>query len=106
MKDDLITVVVKRPGELPYVQTNFPNTLKAFQEAVGGYIETVTVAADLVLVVNAEGRILKLPFNSEFLGEPLFGPILAVRVLGDEFADMRRSDADWICSAFFSGDDA
>ena len=65
--------------------TDMPNTLKALQEAVGGSIETVTVAEDLCLLCNEEGRILGLEPNCTILGVDFVGPVLAVGVRGDDF---------------------
>ena len=42
--------------------TEMKNTLKAFQEAVGGYIETVTLErTGLVVIVNEEGKLMACP---------------------------------------------
>lgn len=46
MKEKQILAVVKEPGQSPRVEPLFDNTLEAFQQAVGGYIETVTIASD------------------------------------------------------------
>jgi hypothetical protein len=86
-----ILVVIKEPGKEAAVEPLFDNTLEAFQKAVGGYIETLTIAKDLVLIVNEEGRIQNLPFNTSVLGTPLYGTILAVGVRGDEFASVKGS---------------
>ena len=40
MKENQILVIIKEPGKDPVVEPLFDNTLEAFQEAVGGYIET------------------------------------------------------------------
>lgn len=93
MKEAQILAIVKEPGQAPRVDPLFTNTLQAFQEAVDGYIETVTIATDLVLIVNEEGRLRGLPFNCELCGLELFGPIVAVGVKGDEFASLKAS---WI----------
>lgn len=39
--------------------------LKELQNLVGGYIETIPVATDQLMVVNEEGKLLKLPFNQK-----------------------------------------
>ena len=39
------------------------NSCKGFQQAVGGYFETVRISADYDLIVNEEGKINDLPFN-------------------------------------------
>lgn len=41
--------------------TDFP--LEELQEFVGGHIEIVSLADDLIMVVNEEGKLLNLPFN-------------------------------------------
>lgn len=38
-------------------------SLEELQEFVGGYIETITLLDDLIMVVNEEGKLLGLPFN-------------------------------------------
>lgn len=43
MKEKQILVVIKEPGKPPRVEPLFENTLEAFQKAVGGDIETVTM---------------------------------------------------------------
>lgn len=88
MKEKQILVAIKKPGELPGVEPLFENSLEAFQKAVGGYIEAVTVASDLVLICNEEGRLLNLPFNAT-ISVHAHGPVLAVGMNGDEFASLR-----------------
>ena len=79
-------VIIKEPGK----QARWgwlDNTLPALQEAVGGYIETVTVTTDVVLIVNEEGLLYDLPEN-RVLGYPFRGTVVACGVKGDEFADV------------------
>ena len=87
-KEAQILVCIKKPGEEPAIEPLFDNTLDAFQKAVGGYIETVTIATDLTLVCNEEGRIRCLPYNTTICGLPIYGTVLAVGVKGDEFASV------------------
>lgn len=89
LKENQILVVIKEPGKAPKVEPLFDNTLEAFQEAVGGYIETVTVADDLVIVCNEEGRLIGMPFNTTVCGVGFVGTIMAVGVKGDEFASLK-----------------
>ena len=89
MKENKILVVIKEPGQPPRVEPLFENTLEAFQKAVGGYIEAVTVAEDMVLICNEEGRLRGLPFNVEVLGIGFVGTVIAVGVNGDEFASLK-----------------
>ena len=55
-------VVRKDPGKPPVI-TQVKNTLEALQQAVGGPIETVTIARDAVIICNEEGCLRDLPFN-------------------------------------------
>ena len=77
----------KRPGA-DWEVVEIENTLEALQAEVGGYIETVTILSDLVLVVNEEGAINGMRFNMSLCGLQLFGTILAVGFKGDEFCDI------------------
>ena len=49
-----MTVVYKGPGCAPEVR-EIGNTLRDFQTCVGGYIETITLATDAVIICNEEG---------------------------------------------------
>ncbi|MBS6476095.1 MAG: DUF3846 domain-containing protein, partial [Clostridiales bacterium] len=63
---------------------------------VGGYIETVTLATDCVLIVNEEGRLLDLPYNCNICGLDLFGTVIVAGVDGDEFADCPKGVKEFI----------
>ena len=87
-KEKQILVCIKRPGEEPMVEPLFENTLEAFQKAVGGYIETVSAAEDLVFICNEEGRLMGLPYNTTICGLSFVGPVIAAGVKGGEFASV------------------
>ena len=90
-KERQIMVVIKEPGKPARVDPLFDNTLDSFQRAVGGYIECVTVAEDLVLICNEEGRLMGLPFNLDLMGVDFVGTVVAAGVHGDYFASIRGS---------------
>lgn len=69
-----------------------PNDLEALQKAVGGYIETVTLATDLVLICNEEGRLLGLDHNCRICGVDFVGTIILAGVDGEEFADIPATE--------------
>lgn len=81
----------KRPGEAPEI-IEVENTLKALQVEVGGYIETVTIASDAVIICNEEGHILGLPDNCCFCGVDFVGTVLIVGTKGDEFCDVPEAE--------------
>lgn len=91
MKENQILVMVKKPGEQPAVEPFFDNTLEAFQEAVGGYIETVTLADDVVIICNEEGRLMGLPYNVTVGRIDFVGTIVIAGVKGDEFSSIKAS---------------
>ena len=81
----------KEPGCAPEL-IDIDNTLKALQTEVGGYIETVTIASDAVVICNEEGRILGLPDNCRVCGVDFVGTILVVGRNKDEFCDVPEAD--------------
>lgn len=83
----MIQVLCKHPGHPAYF-VYMDNTLEALQSMVGGYIETVTLATDLVLICNEEGFLWGLPDNCQLLGMRLVGTIVLAGVKGEEFADV------------------
>jgi len=44
---------------IPFVD----NQLRTLQDAVGGYVEAITLSPDLIMWVNEDGKGNKLPFN-------------------------------------------
>ena len=84
---DKIRVLSKRPGQPPR-SVWMANSLENFQTAVGGYIETVTLAEDLVIICNEEGRLKGLPYNCTICGVSFVGDIILAGVKGEEFADL------------------
>lgn len=86
-------VIRKRPGELPEV-IDVNNDLKSLQTEVGGHIEVVTVAEDLAIICDEEGRLKgKLPnVVMPRLGIDFVGTILIVGVAGEDFCDVPKLD--------------
>lgn len=87
------------PGREPEM-VDIDNTLKALQQAVGGYIETVTLPrTGLVVIVNEGGRLLDLPKNGvlnigPLMGQLLVGTVLVVRAApgAEDFSGVRACD--------------
>lgn len=80
------------PGQAPETVT-MPNTLEVFQEAVGGYIETVGLDASAVLVCNEEGKLIGLPANRQVGGDTIAGTFLIVGAEDGEFCSLSDGDA-------------
>jgi len=96
-------VIIKRPCDQFGEEATIPNTLKALQEAVGGYIETVTLDNGVVLICNEEGKLRDMPYNFTHrqmfgaipLQYPIFGTVIACGAEGDEFADIPIDFNEW-----------
>lgn len=82
-------IVYKKPGQ-PAEARNVPNTLDEWQRLVGGYIETLTLSEDIVLICNEDGRYLGLAPNVKFRNQIIVGPVVFVGVRDDEFFDIDR----------------
>lgn len=97
------------PGHEPALN-DIENSLAAFQQAVGGYIETVTIPrTGLVVIVNEEGRLLDLTPNGVLnigllTGQLLMGTVLVARVApgSEDFSSARDCDLGLICSCWVS----
>ena len=81
----------KKPGAQPEI-IEVDNTLKALQAEVDGYIETVTIASDVVVICNEEGVLRGMPYNCRFVGVDFVGTILVVGRNKDEFCDVPEAD--------------
>lgn len=98
-----IKVIIKRPGEKDGREVLIENTLRAFQEAVGGHIEVVPVGHGAIMICNEEGKILDLQENFRMLREAPFvtafdeirGTVVICGVDGEEFADVPFSMDLW-----------
>lgn len=75
--------VYKEPGKAARI-VEIENSLQALQKAVGGYIEAITLFADVAILCNEEGRLQGLPYNCTVRGTRFVGPILAVGTAGSK----------------------
>ena len=82
-----INVLIKDPGKKPR-HVNISDSLGNLQKTVDGFIQTVTIATDLVIICNEEGLIRDLPYNCTICGAKLCGTIIMCGVDRDEFADL------------------
>ena len=82
-----IKAIVKQPGLKPML-CEIDNTVKEMQMIVGGYIETVTMTPDLVVICNEDGRRLGLQKNEAFDDTDFVGTIILVGRGLDDFTDV------------------
>lgn len=82
---ETIKVLVKRPGGPPRVK-NILNRLKNMQRIVEGNIEAVTLAEDMVIICDEEGRLKNLPYNCDICGTSFVGTIIIAGRKEDDFS--------------------
>ena len=82
-----ISVLIKEPGRVPRHVT-ISDTLENLQKTVGGFIETVTLAKDLVVICDEEGRLKGKEHCCNICGVDFVGTVILCGVNGDEFADL------------------
>ena len=86
-----ILVLIKEPGKAPVVEPLFDNTLQSFQKAVGGYIETYYLGANVTVVCNEEGKLKGLPYNVTIGRENFVGAIVLCGTTADDFCSLKAS---------------
>lgn len=82
-----ITVLIKEPNRPAYYAV-IPNELSALQKVVHGYIEVFDITTDLAIICNECVRIFGLEPNVSICGQLFVGPIMLVRIDGEEFASV------------------
>lgn len=71
-------IIIVEPDKEPIVK-EIENTLKAKQEIVGGWIQSVSLPEDdIVLICNEEGKIIGLPYNRIFCDSATGGVLDAI----------------------------
>lgn len=78
---------IREPGKSWHSEI-IEDRLEVWQKLVGGYIETITLRDNLVLIVNEEGVLQQLEPNCYIGGHWLRGTVIAVGTAGEEFADV------------------
>lgn len=96
----MLKVFIKHPGKLGYTAV-IKDELKEMQELVGGYIETVMFAENIVIVCNEEGRLIPLPKN--MMG--IYGTFFVVGTEGDEFRSLTDEEVK-ACEFLINGGEA
>ena len=82
--------VLEIRGELTRID-EIKNDLRALQHAVDGYIETVWLSENAVMIVDEEGLLKGKPYNalaSLIAHTCIYGTALIVGTEGEEFTDV------------------
>ena len=86
-------VALYQPGTR-MVQVEIDGSLESMQNLVGGYIETVYLGGDKVMVCNEEGKLHGLEPNRKVRGDMIVGNFFVCRQDGDELVGIDESDFD------------
>lgn len=81
-----IRAFVKHPNQDPYL-TPLSAELEAMQELVGGYLQEVKIASDMVILCDEEGKLKGKPYNCTFLSMDFVGTLVFVGVKDNDWAD-------------------
>ena len=92
-----IKVIIKRPDEPAGHVTNISASMENLQRTVGGYIETIFVRKDMVILVNEEAKISMTPEDDNFFipGDVVRGTAIICGFDGEEFTDVPIPLAFW-----------
>ena len=94
-----MNVLLYKPGCNP-AEVKIGNTLSDLQRAVGGYIETVSLADGLILVCDEEGKLKDKPPNRILYAngrdpvDIIVGNFFVCRRTGEELSGIRPGDED------------
>ncbi len=88
-----ITILKIEPMCKPEVVT-VENTLRAFQQMVGGFIELLDVSDTVCILVNEEGKLNGLTPNRRFAGDILVGTILVVGRDGENLSSLQADELE------------
>lgn len=99
-RNDILKAILKKPYKNPAV-IEIDNSLKALQEAVGGYIETVDIGCGVMLLCDEESKQKGLAPNIELRYDFVVGDVLFVQDGGEgEFTDLSEKNIARIMNVY------
>lgn len=103
MAEKSVRAIVKEPFK-PAEEKILPNTLKAFQDEVGGYIEAMYFKdADCLLICNEEGKFSNLKFNFRLGSDFIMGTAVFVNEDLEEFGSLTEDQVEKLKIIFSEG---
>ena len=82
-------IVVKKVGQNPEVK-EINGELHEMQEIVGGHIECINIADNILCVCNEEGKFNGLPANFVFGGDVIAGDVFFVAAGEEDFESLNN----------------
>ena len=97
-----IRIVKKAVGEVPVV-VDIANELEAYKQIVGGWIETVQLNNNIIMVCNEEGKLegLKENFYMASLHDMIVGDVFFASVEKEDFASLNENQINIIMKKWF-----
>ena len=90
----LLEVIRKEPGKRSE-RITIPNTIKAMQKEVGGYIQCVYITSDVVVLCDEEGRLKEQSYCCTIKNNGFVGTVLIAGVDRDGFCSI-GPDTHWL----------
>ena len=90
-----MTAIIKCPGQPAFIR-QIENTLTAFQQLVGGYIEIVYLPGKIIMVINEEGKLMNMKPNFRLGNDLIVGTAVFVSADGEEFAGLSERQENYI----------
>ena len=92
---EMIRVVAKQPGASPRTML-ISNRLESLQNRVGGYIETVSVFRDIVMICNEEGKLKRMAPNFLYGFGMIVGPGVFAGVERDKLVSLKPEQIEMV----------
>lgn len=92
---EMIRVVAKQPGASPRTML-ISNRLESLQNRVGGYIETVSVFRDIVMICNEEGKLKRMAPNFLYGFDMIVGPVVFAGVERDKLVSLKPEQIEMV----------
>lgn len=102
MKD---VIIHKKVGMNPVIKKINIKELKTLQELVGGYMTTVSLPLNILMVCNDEGMLQNLPVNFYMGNNPFFGDVFFCSYADFDFAGLNEEQLNFIKENMFKSFD-
>ena len=89
-------IVIKKVGQNPEVK-EIKGTLENLKEIVGGYIECIDFGfANILMVCNEEGKLLRLPPNFAYMGDIIVGDVFFCSGGEEDFESLNDDQVEFL----------
>lgn len=88
-----IKVLIKEPGKLARFE-KIENSIEEFQRIIGGYIESISIASDLVILCDEDGKMKGLAPSVIVGALEIVGTVIFVGKKNQRFTNIPLNRAD------------